>query len=176
MTQSDLCSIGSSAHRTSRTLSQRAVAAIARPSARCKVAGVTVADNLITPFGAFGFCLLPRLLDQISAIHQDDTSVFSREPMEDGAADTLGGARHYRNFASKAPWIAPVIASSPLSVIFADCCHRAARREFLIVEICRRRSPCGEPGADCVHHRGRPAEIYIHIAAVQVVRLDIRHD
>src|SRR3954470_7558119 len=58
----------------------------------------------------------------------------------------------------------------------ADGGDRAARRELLVVEIGRAHALPAEPGADRVHHGRRAAEINIHLATVQDLRLDMCRD
>src|SRR4051812_8290751 len=77
---------------------------------------------------------------------------------------------------AKRPAKVVIAASRRGPVGLADGGDCAARRELLIVEIGRRDALLAEPGANRVHHGWRAAEIDIHLAAVQGLRLDMYRD
>src|SRR6266403_1021683 len=51
----------------------------------------------------------------------------------------------------------------------------AAGQELFVVEICCCHALLAEPGAECVHHWRRAAHVDVHVAAIQVARLDMSH-
>src|SRR4051794_15677263 len=61
-----------------------------------------------------------------------------------------------------------------LSVLDRSDC--SARRELFVVEIGGGHALLAEPGADCVHHGRRAAQIDVHLAAIEAASLDMGCD